>query len=269
MDHSEDGALSETPFDTFIRQFLHSKNNQRLSRCSREIYQRDTQTLVEYFAERGLSEWSAVTPDHVAGLLDRVIESDRGQRARAARLLSISRLVFVYAVERSLIAEADNPLHRIPPIRVELGELRPDYPRSTLASLERIPADTPEHLRDRSLLRVMYLTGIWMGGVVAINLFTPALPPLCTIFPEGLVRYRSKGGSVEHTLVDRVTMEWLDRWIEVRHRLLIDSREPALWITRQGGRILRSTIASRIRKHAALTRVNPLTEHLDSSSLLP
>lgn len=257
----------EAPFDTFVRQFLHSKINQRLSRRSLEMYQRDTQTLVDHFHDEGLETLHQVTPEHLHALAERVIEEDAGERTRAARVTTIARLLFAHAVGRLILDEADNPMLQVMPLRVELEEIYDGDLPDALPFIERIPADTPEHMRDRSLLRIMYLTGIWMGGLVALNYFTPRHPPLFTIFPEGVMRYRAKGGLVEHAVVDRVSMEWIDQWMSVRHRLTSDIREEALWITRQGGRILRSTIASRIRKHADTTGINPITDHVKAVAL--
>lgn len=269
MGQDAPGASNEAPFDSFVRQFLHSKINQRLSRRSQEIYQHDTQLLIEHLHAEGLERLPEVETPHIEALAAKVIELDEGSRVRAARVMSIARLLFAHGVGRSMISEHENPMNRVAPLRVELRELHPEENPGALPDIERIPADTPEHLRDRSLLRVMYLTGIWMGGLVALNRFIPSHPPLCTVFPEGVVRYRSKGGLMEHSLVDRVSMEWLDQWNTVRHRLSVDVGEEALWVTRQGGRILRSTIASRIRKHSATIRINPITDHLEPYALMP
>lgn len=269
MTHSSSLSESETPFDSFVSQFLHSRTNQRLSRRSQEIYQRDTATLVEHFVACGLEQFSEVTGGHIDALTRQIIDADEGEQARAARTLSVGRLLFSHAVGRLLVEEGANPMLAVRPIRVDIEELYPEHSPDVLAAIGRVPNDTPENIRDRSLLRAMYMSGIWMGGVVALNCFHPTQPPLCTVFPEGVVRYRSKGGLVEHTMLDRVTMEWIDQWLTARHRLSTDSHEEAIWVTRQGGRILRATVAARIRKHAKLTEFNPITDHLEPVTLMP
>ena len=262
-------SQSETPFDSFVSQFLHSRTNQRLSRRSQEVYQRDTATLVEHFVANGLEQFAEVKPVHIRQLVSQLIEVEEGRLLRAARTLSVARLLFSHAVGRLLVEETANPMLGMDPIRVDLEELSPGHSPEILNAISRVPNDTPENIRDRSLLRAMYVSGVWMGGVVALNCFHPSQPPLCTIFPEGVVRYRSKGGLVEHTIVDRETMEWMDHWLGTRHRLSADGREEAIWVTRQGGRILRATVAARVRKHAKLTQFNPITDHLETVELMP
>ena len=95
MNQTSISTEDETPFDSFTSQFLHSRTNQRLSRRSQEIYQRDIGTLVDHLVSAGIEHLSEVTTELLQALGEQIIKADEGRHARASRTLAVRGLVGV------------------------------------------------------------------------------------------------------------------------------------------------------------------------------
>ena len=199
--------------------------------------------------EEGVREIKKIRKSHLSRWFKGLAETADGEGARAAASV---RLLFAYAVQRHLIAAGRNPLEGLAPFRLEEERLLTADERQRLDRLDMIPDDSFENIRDRVFLRVIEVSGVWLGGLVALDIYDPSNLQSHTILPEGVIRYRAGSGQTAVAVVDAKTMEWFDRWVAVRGDFfegLVGSGP--LWMSRRGERVRRASMAPRIRKLAA------------------
>ena len=114
---------------------------------------------------------------------------------------------------------------------------------------------TPRGLRDRALLEMMYASGVRLAEARGMDL--AHVDRL-----NGVVLVRGKGNKEREVLYGADSDRALRRYLaHGRPALLVDPREPALWLNRYGGRLSRQSINAVVRCYADKTglssRVHP------------
>lgn len=228
-----------------IDNFLGSRDNQRFSRHARELCRERLGLWREAMAEEGAGDIKRVRKVY----LKRWMES-LGEGVDTLYSVAFVRLLFGYAAQRHLLAAGRNPFESLPVQRLPESALFDDAARAALAPLDGIPDDSFENVRDRAFLRLMQVTGVWLGGLVGLDVYDPSNLSPYTILPEGVVRYRASSGQTVVAAVDATTMEWLERWMTFRETLLGPGMPGPLWVSRRGERVRRASMAPRVRKLA-------------------
>ncbi|GAB6040062.1 hypothetical protein JCM17961_07350 [Endothiovibrio diazotrophicus] len=193
----------------------------------------------------GVNEIDKIRRSHLKRWLDGLAEEVSSLYAAA-----FVRLLFVHASQRHLLSAARNPFEGFPPLRLPEERLLSPALQKALEPLDGVPADSFENIRDRAFLRMMQVTGTWLGGVVGLDLYDPTALQHYVVLPEGVIRYRASSGQTVVAAVDAKTMEWLDQWLETRTALLGSQLSGPLWVSRRGERVRRASMAPRIRKLA-------------------
>ncbi len=108
-------------------------------------------------------------------------------------------------------------------------------------ALAGIPHRRPVGLRDRTMLEVLYATGIRRSELVGVDLADVDAT-------GGTLRVRrGKGGTSRLVPLTRRALAWLQRYVERARPLhLIDPREPALFISRRGRRLTPKKVTDRM-----------------------
>jgi integrase/recombinase XerD len=178
----------------------------------------------------------------------------QGYRARSnARLLSALR--HFYRTQLRLGQVSVDPTEL-----VEAPKLPRSLPKAiTEAEIERLLAvpevDTPEGLRDKSMLELMYATGLRVSELVGLGVDEVNLR-------QGAVRVRGKGGKDRLVPLGEEAQHWLERYLaHARPAMLAGAVRPALFVSRRRGGLTRQAFWQIVVRHAAragiAARVSP------------
>lgn len=197
-----------------------------------------------------------------AGLLDplsddppeKSLDTSRLMRLLSARLaagdsvrsvqrqISSLRRFFRWARREGLLVE--DPLARLEPPRA--GRRLPALlTESQVRALLSSPAiDSVLGVRDRTVLEVLYASGMRVSELVATDLADVNLR-------QGLIRVLGKGGKARLVPLGDSARQWLEEWLHrARPQMLRRRTCEALVISHRGGRLTRQAVWQRIRRHA-------------------
>lgn len=181
--------------------------------------------------------------------------SDEGKSARsAARALAALKAFFKFWSAEGGIAE--DPAADVAGPR--LGRPLPKAPRADEVArlLESVAGSSPEDVRDRTVLEVLYATGIRISECASIRLSDLSIE-------EGLLRVKGKGGKERWVPVGRNALDWIGTYLRhARPAFLKDRRDPGhLFLSARGRKFARRTLWERIKRRARSTGMAGLTPH--------
>ena len=209
-----------------------------LSSHTLAAYQSDLRHLARWLPRGLLAADRSDLQDYLAALV-----TGAGARPRtSARRLSSLRQFYRWAVREHLLAEDPSALIDAP----RLGRPLPDsLTESEVEALLAAPdIATPEGLRDRCMLEVLYATGLRVSELVGLRGDQVGLA-------QGVVRVLGKGSKERLVPLGDEALDWLQRFLrEGRPALLGERRCDALFPTRRGAGMTRQAFWYRIRKHA-------------------
>jgi integrase/recombinase XerD len=212
-----------------------------LSRNTLAAYQSDLQKLAAWMEqERGRGLVQARREDLLEYL---ALQSHLGRTARSsARLLSCLRQFFQHALREGWITSD-------PSARIDAPRLGRPLPKSLTESevealLEAPDIDTPEGFRDRTMLELLYASGLRVSELVNLRLEQMSLT-------QGVVRVIGKGDKERLVPLGEEAIGWLERFLKgARHDLLKEQLCTEVFPTRRGGGMTRQAFWYRIKKHA-------------------
>ncbi|MEE8386244.1 MAG: site-specific tyrosine recombinase/integron integrase [Dehalococcoidia bacterium] len=111
------------------------------------------------------------------------------------------------------------------------------------ALIESADTDTPQGLRGRAILELMYAAGVRLSEVVGLNLANLDLD-------EQTLLVRGKGNKERMVLVGRPAVESLRRYLSEGRPELAAGGEQALFVNRHGGRLSGRSIQQMVRRQA-------------------
>ncbi|SUP47369.1 site-specific tyrosine recombinase [Vibrio cincinnatiensis] len=122
-----------------------------------------------------------------------------------------------------------------------------------MAQLLEVEADDPLSIRDRAIMELMYGAGLRLAELVAINVKDIS-------FSRGEIRVIGKGNKERKAPFSGQAKEWVSQWLTVRPTLLKDD-EPALFISKLGGRISHRNVQKRLaewgQKQSVASHISP------------
>ena len=240
------GRKSSGDLETLIENFLGNRDNQRLSRSERDQCHQLLSSWRNTMEAIGVHEVAKIRRSHLKRWLE-TLDAEVSSLFASAFV----RLLFVYAAQRHLLTAGRNPYEMLSaPLRLPEERMLSEESREALGVLDQIPADSFENIRDRVFLRMMQVSGTWLGGLVNLDLYDPGGLQHYVVLPEGVIRYRASSGQTVVAAADAKTMDWLDQWLAARTGLLGAPVAGPLWISRRGERVRRASMAPRIRKLA-------------------
>lgn len=226
---------------------------QGLAKNSLDAYRRDMRLfatwLHEHHSERGLL---AVGADHLAAYF-----ADRHPDSRpstANRRLSVLKRFYGLALRRNRIevdpclkmASARQPtrfVHTVNEIQVEALLAAPDV-------------STPLGLRERTMLELMYASGLRVSELVALKLVEVSLN-------DGVLRVTGKGSKTRLVPFGEEARRWIERYLKDARGIILNGQmDDALFVTSRGGPMTRQMFWILIKKHAKKAGITgPLSPH--------
>lgn len=233
--------MKETPDDPIIEQFADNLWMERgLSPNTLSAYQSDLRKLAGWLHDHQQNILQAQQQD----LLEYLgAEAANRQKARSiARQLSCIRQFYQYAVRFNLI-ETDPSEHIQPP--------KPGRPLPTTLSesevsrlLEAPDTGEPEGHRDRTMLELLYATGLRVSELIGLKLDEINLR-------QGVVRVTGKGRKERLVPMGEDAVDWLEQFLDSARPVLLNGKICAeVFPTRRGKGMTRQAFWYRIIKHA-------------------
>ena len=178
-----------------------------------------------------------------------------GYAARStARLMAALRAFYADALRHQQIAADPTALLELPALPRSLPKALAE---SQIEALLRAPqVDSPAGLAERTMLELLYATGLRVSELVG-------LPTLAVNLRQGVLRVRGKGGKERLVPIGAEAQHWLERYLaEARPALAkpaIERRQApvALFLTPGGEPPTRQQVWARLKALAAVAGIDP------------
>ena len=223
-----------------------------LAKNTLEAYRRDMSLFAEWLQrERGKPLLAAGADDLNAYFAARHAQS---KATSANRRLAVLKRFYRLAVRQNRI-EVD------PCLRLKSAKQPARYPKTlTEAQVEALLAapdvNTPLGLRDRTMLELMYASGLRVSELVLLKSIELGMN-------EGVLRITGKGSKTRLVPFGEVAHGWIERYMkQARPAILGGQIDDALFVTARGGPMTRQMFWTLIKKYALRASINaPLSPH--------
>ena len=235
------------PVEPLIARFLDAVWMERgLSSNTLAAYRADLVALARWLHARQLSLPKTGRADLMDFIAARV---HGGARPRStARQLSSFRRFFRYLIREGLIAEDPTAQIAMPKIGRSLPRSLSESEVEALLAAPAV-ADPLGH-RDRTMLEVLYATGLRVSELVHLKLSQVNLN-------QGLIRVLGKGNRERLIPLGEEAVRWLKTFIDTgRADILLDRSTDFLFPTRRGDRMTRQAFWHIIKRYARKASVD-------------
>jgi integrase/recombinase XerD len=234
--------------DTFIDALWLEEG---LSRNTLAAYRRDLTLYAKWLADRGLQ----LPATGEADLHGYFAARHAGSKATSAnRRLTVFKRYFRWALRERLI-DAD-PTLRLQSARQPLRVPKTLTEAQVESLLQAPDVGTPLGLRDRTMLEVMYASGLRVSELVTLKTYHLGLN-------EGVLRVMGKGGKERLVPFGQVARDWLGRYLaQARADILGGQQSEDLFVTARGQGMTRAMFWVIVKKQAAAAGITvPLSPH--------
>ncbi len=225
-----------------------------LSRNTLESYRRDLNKFAHWLASQRRISLLETTHGDIQGFLAYLVGQQQAKATSTSRAISSLKRLFRYLLRQNKIA-AD------PTLQIATPKLPRTLPRSLTEQdvellLHAPDVQTPLGLRDRTMLEVLYATGLRVSELVGLNVVQVSLS-------DGVVRVMGKGSKERLVPLGEESLDWLGRYLaEARPLLLVGRTSDALFVTQRGEGMTRQMFWYLIKKHAKQGGIDrPLSPH--------
>jgi integrase/recombinase XerD len=241
-------AGSHPTIDTFIDALWLEEG---LANNTLAAYRRDLTLYADWLAGRGRQLTASVEAD-----LNAYFATRHGQTkaTTANRRLTVFKRFFRWALRERLV-DADPTLKLLSarqPLRVPktLTEAQVE------ALLDAPDVATPLGLRDRTMLELIYASGLRVSELVTLKTFNVGMA-------EGVLRVLGKGSKERLVPFGQVARDWIERYLaEARPAILAGQQTEDLFVTARGQGMTRVMFWMIVKKHARGAGITaPLSPH--------
>jgi integrase/recombinase XerD len=222
-----------------------------LSRNTLAAYRRDLELYEKWLSQRG-SHLAATTETDLHGYFAARHADSRPTSSN--RRLTVFKRYFRWALRERLI-DAD------PTLRLQSAKQPLRVPKTlTEAQVEALLAapdvGTPLGLRDRTMLEVIYASGLRVSELVTLKSFHVGMN-------EGVLRVMGKGSKERLVPFGQMARDWIVRYLaEARPLILGGQQSEDLFVTARGQGMTRAMFWVLVKKHARTAGIAaPLSPH--------
>ncbi|MDR5684157.1 MAG: tyrosine recombinase XerC [Armatimonadota bacterium] len=245
-----------------IERFVRTLESERgLSAHTLRAYGHDLRHFHAFLQGEGVTDWAAVDAGTVRRYLSRRVA--QGSRATVARRLSALRAFFRFLAREGRVG--GNPVAAIRTPR--RGRRLPKFltPEQVRALLEAPDPATPEGLRDRAILELLYGSGLRVSELAGLSVADAA--------GGREMRVTGKGRRDRVVVLTAAARAALDAYLERGRPALAHPQTRALFVNARGGALsvrgVQYRLALWIRRAAAGLRCSPHTlRHTFATHLL-
>ena len=238
---ASNAATPDSAQRALIDRFLDAAWAERgLSRNTLAAYRYDLQLLAMHLHERGRTMETARRED-ILNFLAVLVHQGRSPRS-LSRYLSGFRQFYQWLLR-------DGGLSVDPSALIESPRLGRGLPKALseeriTALLESPDVSQPLGLRDRTMLELMYATGMRVSEMVSLELNRVSMN-------QGVVRILGKGGKERLVPLGEEAAHWLGRYLREARPLLLGQAQCAqVFVTARKAGLSRQAFWHTIRKHA-------------------
>jgi len=213
-----------------------------LSRNTLESYRRDLNKFAAWLEQQRGVPLLETTHADIQGFLAHLFTEQKAKATSTGRAISSLKRLFRYLLRQNKV-DADPTLQIAPP------KLPRSLPKSlTEQDVEQLldapDVQTPLGLRDRTMLEVLYATGLRVSELVTLSVAQVSLD-------MGVVRVMGKGSKERLVPLGEEALDWIRRYLaEGRPALLTGKLSDALFVTARAESMTRQMFWYLIKKHA-------------------
>jgi integrase/recombinase XerC len=247
--------MMQNALDDYIR-YLIAERNASVHTISN--YRREIAQFMEFAHERGVRDWTGVTPP----LLRQWLATLHAQGyVKASVVRRVSELRAFYAWMVSSDRASANPVQAISAPRLPQRLPRPLNVEEVEALLDVPDPSTPQGQRDRAMLELLYAGGLRVSELLALDVGALDLV-------QGQVRVFGKGAKERVVLIGVPAERALKAYLENGRKVLLGARPygqrtSALFLNRFGRRLSISMFTRSLSGYARAAGIErPITPHM-------
>jgi integrase/recombinase XerD len=235
-----------------IREYLSFLRVEKgLSKNSVESYSRDLARL-KAWAERKRCEPQALDKSALTQFMMSLTREGLSPRS-VSRMLSTVRGFFHFLLlDGHVTSDPTSDL-----VSPQGGQTLPHF--LTQEQMERLieapDTATPEGVRDRAMIELMYATGLRVSELVGLSTSSVNLD-------SGLLFCTGKGSKQRRVPVGRSAIKWLQRYEAPRRALLAGRESQQLFVGYLGRPVTRQSFWAALKKHAAKAELQGVSPHV-------
>ena len=219
---------------------------QGLARQSLDAYRRDLDGLARWLRTQGTC-LVAAQREHLFGYL---AERSRQQYAPRSNARLLSSVRAFYAQQLRLGETSGDPSALLDPPKLGRSLPKALSESETEALMRCDEGDSPEQLRDRAMIELMYAAGLRVSELVN-------LPSVAVNLRQGVLRVMGKGSKERLVPMGEEAQHWLERYLAQSRPALAGKRSLApLFLDKRGEALSRQQFWSVVKKRAALTGID-------------
>lgn len=223
-----------------------------LAKNTLEAYRRDMTLFASWLEAERAKNLYAVQADDINAYF--AARHDTTKATSANRRLAVLRRFYQLAFRQNRVSVD-------PCLRIKSAKQAPRYPKTlSEAQVEALLAApdvaTPLGLRDRTMLELMYASGLRVSELVALKLVEVSMN-------DGVLRITGKGGKTRLVPFGQEARSWLERYLKDARGIILNGQvDDALFVTGRGGAMTRQMFWILIKKHAQKAGIKgPLSPH--------
>ena len=229
-----------------IQDFLeHLWLEKGLSENTLSAYKTDLAHLTKYLQSQKLDVISCSELDIESFVASRY---DLGISHRSnARCISAIKRFFKYLLATKVRSDNPTALTQAPKFGKPIPKVLSEQDVESL--LESPNLDEPIEFRDRTMLELLYATGLRVTELVSLRLDNISLN-------QNVVRVTGKGGKERLVPIGEVSAEWLANYLKLARPTLLKGETDVLFPSKRGQQMTRQTFWHRIKFYAQVAGIN-------------
>ena len=225
-----------------------------LSRNTLESYRRDLNKFALWLQQYRKAELLQATHADILAFLAHLVVEQKARATSTSRAISSLKRLYQYQLRQNRISVD-------PTLQIATPKLPRSLPKTLTEQdvellLQAPDVETPLGLRDRTMLEVLYASGLRVSELVGLSIAQVSLD-------MGVVRVMGKGSKERLVPLGEEALDWLRRYLaEARPALLNAQVSNAMFVTARGAGMTRQMFWYLIKRHATHGGLlKPLSPH--------
>lgn len=213
-----------------------------LSRNTLESYRRDLNKFALWLQQHRDASLLQGTHADIQGFLAHLVVEQKARATSTSRAISSLKRLYQYQLRQGKISVD-------PTLQIATPKLPRSLPKTLTEQdvellLQAPDVDTPLGMRDRTMLEVLYASGLRVSELVGLSVAQVSLD-------MGVVRVMGKGSKERLVPLGEEALDWLRRYLaEARVTLLNNQVSNAMFVTARGEGMTRQMFWYLIKRHA-------------------
>lgn len=225
-----------------------------LSKNTLEAYRRDLRLFARWLQVQrpALADLHAVGGHDISAYF--AARHDETKASSSNRRLSVLKRFYQHALRNKQITA--DPCAQLPSAKQPTRFVHTLSEAQVEALLAAPDVSTPLGLRERTMLELMYASGLRVSELVALKLLELSLN-------DGVLRITGKGAKTRLVPFGAQARQWIERYLREARGVILDGQvDDALFVTARGGPMTRQMFWVLIKKHAQRAGITaPLSPH--------